>query len=112
MANKNPSPATRFKKGVSGNPSGQQADAQKLRYAFVRDIQREWERRGEQALKELSARDLVTAAQTLIGKDVNLNHSGAVAHEHRAVSEAARLVGEILGLEARGDGADVSGAMH
>ena len=61
-------------KGVSGNPAGRGVHSRKmLADAFVRDLRREWESRGEKVLKELQPVELARLVASMLPKDFQLD---------------------------------------
>jgi hypothetical protein len=112
MANKNPSPATRFKAGNKANPSGVSSDTHALRQQFLSDLQKAWKVRGAVVLEELSPAELVRAVTAIMPKEAKVEHAGSVAHQHSAVSEAGRLIAEALAGGASDRGGDVQGVVH
>lgn len=103
MANKNPSPANRFKKGESGNPGGKPVGARnELGAAFLKDLLADWKASGAAAIQVLRAEKpdvYVKVVAELLPKQeeqtVNVQHSGAI--EHRSVQEIGERVAQLLG---------------
>lgn len=68
MANKNPSPATRFKKGQSGNPGGSAAGYKKLlNKAFLERLARDFHEHGDAAIEAMRENDPSGYVRVLAG---------------------------------------------
>ena len=108
MANRNPSPETRFKPGQSGNPGGRPAGANRLKEMVQADALADWELHGKAALAELREKDLaayVRAVEALLPKEskVDIEHSGAI--EHHGLPEIGGRVADLLAGRADSDSA-------
>ena len=103
MANPNPNPAGRFKKGQSGNPGGTPEGTRKtLSAAFLKAVIADFNENGATALAKLRDEKPDRYCELIAGllpkeSDVTVNHSGVVAHEHRSVSETAQWLAGLLG---------------
>ncbi len=66
-----------FAPGTSGNPAGRPKGARnKITKLFIDDLTQEWRNRGNQALKELTSKELVHACLAILPKDVLLAIQG------------------------------------
>lgn len=106
MANKNPSPATRFKPGNRANPGGKPVEARnRITAKFLYELAEHFDKHGKDAIQTLYETDVakyVSAVAALVPKesDVNVNHSGAVAHEHVAISATVEWLRGVIGERA------------
>ena len=64
-------PDTRFKPGNPGRPKGSK---NKLTEDFIKSLANEWERRGDEAVQQLTPKELVDAVGKLLPKDLNITH--------------------------------------
>lgn len=98
----NPQNLKPFKPGVSPNPGGKPVGARNsLTAKFLHELAASFEKHGKAAIEDMAVNDpakyvQVVAALVPKEQDVNLNHSGTVAHEHRAVSETVEWVAGML----------------
>ena len=91
---------TRWKPGQSGNPAGRpKGSRDEFNDAFIKALKAEWDRRGPEALSQLTAADLSRIAVQVLSKESNskVEHTGAVAHEHTGLPETARWLEDLAG---------------
>lgn len=105
MANKNPNPSTRFKKGESGNASGRSSALQELDARFTDDLRKVWAELGAAGLRRVAEDAPAKFAELVLARlpkqaSVSVDQTGTVTHEHIGVSETSRLIGEALGVAA------------
>lgn len=57
-----------------GNPGKPKGVKHKLTEDFLKSLSNEWQRRGDQAVQELTAKELVDAVGKLLPKDLTITH--------------------------------------
>lgn len=106
MANKNPSPATRFKPKETGNPGGKPEGARnRLTAKFLHELAEHFETHGKDAIQKVFEEDpakyvSVVAALVPAEKNVSVSADHQHTHTHVAVSETAAWLNEVLGERA------------
>lgn len=91
---------TRFKPGNPGKPKGVK---HKLTESFLKALTSEWERRGEEALQQLTPKELVDAVGKLMPKDFTITHEDNLS-EADIIARLAEL-DAVIGPVARAIGA-------
>lgn len=85
---------TRFKPGNPGKPKGVK---HKLTEDFLKSLSNEWERRGDQAVQELTAKELVDAVGKLLPKDLTITHEDNLseAEIYARLAELDAIIGPV-----------------
>src|SRR3954466_13826190 len=76
MANKNPSPATRFKKGETGNPGGKPVGARdRITKRFLYELAEDFEKHGADVIRQAREQDptgYLRICAALVPKEMNV----------------------------------------
>jgi hypothetical protein len=100
-----------------GNPGRPKGSRNKLTEDFIASVAAEWARRGDQAMTELTAKELADVAGKLMPKDINITHEVQLSDDERSsrIAQLSAALGLGIGVAAaahRGAGGEGSKKPH